>query len=185
MNTAPRQTRSGSLKSRLKPWRALGLGVLLSISCTAYAQPAIRWELQVIEQGQTVDDFSDTTTLGQAHTEKASHASRHTIACPPPGGTSAPAVGTSLDFNLTRTLTVSPIHLAADEVSFAIDTRETLEDPSTLSDKIDCAALPELRVVTASHPGLQVKTDGSWSSWQIIERDPSLSYRLKAVLAHP
>jgi len=175
------------MTSMLKPSLALSLGsLLLSISCQALAQPAIHWELQVLEQGQTVDDFSDTTTLGQASTEKASHPSRHTIACPLPGASSAPAgAGSPLDFNLTRSLTVSPVHVAANEVSLAIDTRETLEDPATLMNKIDCAALPELRVVTASHPGLAVKTDGSWSTWQVIDHDPSLSYRVKAVLAHP
>ena len=165
---------------------SLSLGLLLlGASYEAQAQPALRWELQVIEQGQTVDDFSDTTTLGQAQTEKASHPSRHAVACPLPGAASATGAGTPLDFNLSRTITLSPVHIAADEVSFAIDTRETLEDPSTLSRQIDCAALPEPRVVTASHPGLQVKTDGSWSTWQIIDHDPQLSYRLKAVVAHP
>lgn len=170
---------------RRKSRTALFLGMLLSMSCAAHAQPAIRWELQVVEQGQTVDDFSGTTTLGQASTEKASHPSRHTIACPPPGASAATGAGTPLDFNLTRTITLSPVHITADEVSLAIDARETLEDPASVSDKIDCAALPPPRIVTASHPGLQVKTDDSWSTWQIIERNPSLSYRIKAVLAPP
>lgn len=163
-----------------------GLGaLLLGASGIALAQPAIHWELQVIEQGQMVDDFSDTTTLGQARTETASHPSRHSIACPAPGAAAASGAGTPLDFNLSRTITISPVHVAPDEISLAIDTREAIEDPASVSEKIDCATLPEPRVVTASHPGLPVKTDGSWSTWQIIEHDPSLTYRVKAVLAHP
>jgi len=177
------QPRARRLSRRLR-YAAAGMAWLLGPTC-AFAQPAVDWELQVIEQGQLVDQFHDTTTLGQASTKTASHPSRHTIACPPPGAASASGPGTALDFNLVRTITVSPVHLTPDQISLAIDTRETLEDPSSLATQIDCAALPDPRVITASHPALPVKTDGSWTTWQIIDHDPALSYRVKAVLAHP
>ena len=144
------------------------------------AQNAIQWELDVVEQGQTVDQFKDVTSLGQARTESASHTVQHVLNCPPPAGNPiAP------DFKLTRTITLSPIHLAADDITFAIDTREMIEDPVANPSESGCSLPPEARVVSASHPGLTVRTDGSWTSWTVIEHDPSLVYRIKAMLAAP
>ncbi len=150
----------------------------------AWAQPAVNWELQVMERGVMVDDFHHTTTLGQARTVEASHASRHAIACPPPGGTIPASSATPLTFDLTRTITLSPIHLDANQITLALDTREMVEDDATPDPRIDCATLPEPRVVTLHHPGLVVQT-GNWTTLTIIEHDPSLSYRIKAEMSQP
>ncbi len=158
------------------------IGALLMAGApwAAAAQNAIQWELDVVEQGQTVDQFKDVTSLGQARTESASHTVQHVLNCPPPAGNPiAPG------FKLTRTITLSPIHLGADDITFAIDTREMIEDPVANPSASGCSLPPEARVVSASHPGLTVRTDGSWTSWTVIEHDPSLVYRIKAMLAAP
>ena len=158
------------------------IGALLMAGApwAAAAQNAIQWELDVVEQGQTVDQFKDVTSLGQARTESASHTVQHVLNCPPPAGNPiAP------DFKLTRTITLSPIHLGADDITFAIDTREMVEDPVANPSTSGCSLPPEARVVSASHPGLAVRTDGGWTSWTVIEHDPSLVYRIKAMLAVP
>ena len=158
------------------------IGALLMAGApwAAAAQNAIQWELDVVEQGQTVDQFKDVTSLGQARTESASHTVQHVLNCPPPAGNPiAP------DFKLTRTITLSPIHLGADDITFAIDTREMIEDSVANPSASSCTLPPEARVVSASHPGLTVRTDGSWTSWTVIEHEPSLVYRIKAMLAAP
>ncbi len=163
----------------LRRW-VRGLALLGSLAAHAvWAQPAVHWELQVIENGDVVDDFRHTTTLGQAYTIEASHASRHAIACPPPDGIAPASAATPLSFDLTRSITLSPIHLEANQIIFALDTRETVEDDATPDPRIDCARLPEPRVVTLHHPGLAVQA-GAWTALTVIERDPSLIYRIKA-----
>jgi len=166
--------------------KSLGYVALLGCAsmCLAHAQPAVRWELQVIEQGSVVDDFHDITTLGQARTVEATHPSRHAIACPSPGVSAAAAPARPLEFDLTRTITLSPIHLGDDEITFALDTREMVEDSSTNVPHIDCAALPQPRVITLHHPGLAVK-NGDWVTLPIVDHDPALSYRIQATLVQP
>jgi hypothetical protein len=158
------------------------IGALLMAGAPwATAAPnAIQWELDVVEQGQIVDQFKDVTSLGQARTETASHTVQHVLNCPPPADNPA-----TPDFKLTRTISLSPIHLGADDITFAIDTREMIEDPVANPSASGCRLPPEARVVAASHPGLMVRTDGSWTSWTVIEHDPSLVYRIKAMLAAP
>jgi hypothetical protein len=156
---------AGAMLAGAAPW-ALG------------APSAVTWELEIIEQGRTVDHFSDTTRLGQARTENAAHTVQHDLNCPAQASNSGPP-----DITLTRTITLAPTHIDADEASFAIDAREMIEDPPAAAGASGCSLPPEPRVVTASHPGLLVHTDGSWSSWTLIARDPTLVYRLKATLA--
>src|SRR5271154_984757 len=83
---APAERRSVRVGPALRRivWSAALLGS--TAAAPVWAQPAVNWELQVVERGVIVDDFHHTTTLGQARTVEASHASRHAIACPPPGG---------------------------------------------------------------------------------------------------
>jgi len=158
------------------------IGALLMTAApwAAAAQNAIQWELDVVEQGQTVDQFKDITSLGQARTESASHTVQHLMNCPAPAGNPiAP------DFKLTRTTTLAPVHRGAVEITFAVEPRESIEDRVANASTSGCSLPPEPRVVSASHPGLTVRTDGSWTDWTVIEHDPSLVYRIKAMLAAP
>jgi len=44
---------------------------------------------------------------------------------------------------------------------------------------------PQPRQVAANHPGLQVPA-GQWATWQIVDKNPTLVYRVRASLAnHP
>ena len=158
----------------------IGAVLMVAAPWAAAAENAIQWELDVVEQGQIVDQFKGVTSLGQARTESASHTVQHVLNCPAPADNPA-----TPDFKLTRTITLSPIHLGANDITFAIDTREMIEDSVASPSASGCSLPPEARVVAASHPGLTVGTDGSWASWTVIEHDPSLVYRIKAMLAAP
>lgn len=137
------------------------------------AQPVVNWTLDVLRDGQQIDQFEGATTVGQARTDTHHHVVTRDIGCKDqPGG--------SID--LQRTVTVSPLQANASEAILAIDAQETLEsDAQTLTPE-GCKLPPQPRRVTASHPGLRVPA-GEPVSWQIVDTNPSLAYRISASLA--
>ncbi|WP_322061315.1 hypothetical protein [Paraburkholderia sp. J63] len=144
-----------------------------------YAQPAeqraVNWTLQVIRNGQLIDSFDGTTTVGQAHTDTHHKVVSHDVGCKDqPAG--------SID--LQRTITVSPLRANPTESILAIDAQETLEDGAAPTTAEGCKLPPQPRQVHASHPGLVVPA-GQWVSWPIINKDPALAYRVRATLAPP
>nr|WP_322031800.1 hypothetical protein [Paraburkholderia sp. J76] len=136
-------------------------------------QGAVQWELQVMRDGQQIDAFHGTTSIGQAHTDTHHKVVSHNVGCKDqPAG--------SID--LSRTITVSPLQVRANVVVLSIDTQETLENDAAPSTPEGCRLPPQPRQVAANHPGLLVP-DGQWVTWQIIDQHPSLAYRVRATPA--
>jgi hypothetical protein len=152
---------------------------LMAQSLMAHAQqrPAptvVKWELQVMRDGQQIDSFDGTTTVGQARTDTHHHVVQNSVGCKDvPAG--------SID--LARTLTVSPTQADASGVTFAIDAQETLEEPGTRTTDTGCKLPPQPRQVSANHPGLKVPP-GDWTTWTIVDKEPNLVYRLRASVAN-
>ena len=136
------------------------------------AQQSVQWQLQVVSDGQQIDAFDGTTTVGQARTDTHHHVVTHNVGC-------KDAPGGSID--LSRTLTVAPLQASATEVTLAIDAQETIEEPGARQTDTGCKLPPQPRRVAASHPGLAVP-DGQWVTWTIVDKDPTLVYRVKASL---
>ncbi|MEW9581355.1 hypothetical protein [Paraburkholderia sp. DGU8] len=159
-------------------WKTSVVAVMLGISLLANAQqpPAqhvVQWQLQVMRDGQQIDSFDGTATVGQARTDTHHRTVQHNVGCKDqPAG--------SLD--LSRTLTVSPLRADASEITLSIDTQQTLEDDAARQTSIGCKLPPQPREVNASHPGLML-TPGQWASWTLIDKDPNLVYRVRASLA--
>ncbi|QGZ53507.1 hypothetical protein FAZ97_00530 [Paraburkholderia acidiphila] len=138
-------------------------------------QGAVQWELQVMRDGQQIDAFDGTTSIGQAHTDTHHKVVSHSVGCKDqPAG--------SID--LSRTITVSPLQVRANLVILSIDAQETLENDAAPSTAEGCRLPPQPRQVNANHPGLVVP-DGQWVTWQIVDQNPSLAYRVRATLAPP
>ncbi|WCM20042.1 hypothetical protein NDK50_00740 [Paraburkholderia bryophila] len=160
-------------------WKTSILAVLLGTSLLANAQqrPAqqvVQWQLQVMRDGQQIDSFDGTTTVGQARTDTHHKVVQHNVGCKDqPGG--------SLD--LTRTLTVSPLQADANEVTLSIEAQETFEEDGAQQTDTGCKLPPQPRQVSASHPGLKAAA-GQWASWTIVDKNPNLVYRVKASLAN-
>ncbi|MEX3853724.1 MULTISPECIES: hypothetical protein [Paraburkholderia] len=156
-------------------WKTSIVAMLLGASLLAHAQqqPAqqvVQWQLQVVKDGQQIDAFDGTTTVGQARTDTHHQVVQHNVGCKDqPAG--------SID--LSRTITVSPLRVDPEGVMFSIDTQETLEDNSAGRTDIGCKLPPQPRQVSASHPGLVVPPD-QWASWTIVDRNPNLVYRVHA-----
>lgn len=155
-------------------WKSCVAAALVAAAATAHAQgttqPSVQWTLQVIRDGQQIDAFDGTTPVGQAHTDTHHQVVAHNVGClDHPGG----------DVDLARTLTIAPTQASAAEVTLAIDAQETLEDDRAQQTPEGCRLPPQPRQVNASHPGLRVPA-GEWVTWQIIEQDPSLAYRVRA-----
>ena len=164
-------------------WKICAAAILVAAAATtAHAQgalqPSVQWTLQVIEDGQQIDSFEGTTTVGQAHTDTHHHVSGHNVGClDHPAG----------DIDLARTVTIAPTQADATGVTLAIDAQETLEDsasPHASQTPEGCRLPPQPREVSASHPGLRVPA-GEWVTWQIVEKNPSLAYRVRAGIAAP
>jgi len=137
------------------------------------AQQAVQWQLQVVSDGQQVDAFDGTTTVGQARTDTHHRVVSHNVGCKDvPAG--------SID--LSRTLTVSPLQASATETTLAIEAQETIEDPGARQTDTGCKLPPQPRQVAASHPGLTVPA-GQWVTWTIVDRNPTLVYRVRASIA--
>ncbi|QYD68173.1 hypothetical protein KZJ38_18130 [Paraburkholderia edwinii] len=136
-------------------------------------QPVVNWTLQVIRDGQEIDSFDGTTAVGQTRTDKHHKVVTHNVGCKnEPAG--------SID--LQRTITVSPVRANSGEVVLAIDAQDTVESNTTRKTRSGCRLPPQPSQVNAKHPGLIVPA-GQWVSWQIVNQDPSLSYRVRASLA--
>jgi len=137
------------------------------------AQQVVQWQLQVMRDGQQIDTFDGTTTVGQARTDTHHKMVQHNVGCKDqPGG--------SID--LARTLTVSPLQADANGVTLSIEAQETFEENAARQTDTGCKLPPQPRQVSASHPGLKV-TPGQWASWTIVDKDPNLVYRVRASLA--
>ncbi|MCC8401913.1 hypothetical protein LJ655_08410 [Paraburkholderia sp. MMS20-SJTN17] len=156
-------------------WKTSIVAMLLGASSLAHAQqrpaqPVVQWQLQVVKDGQQIDSFNGTTTVGQARTDTHHQVVQHNVGCKnQPAG--------SID--LSRTITVSPLRVDAEGVMFSIDTQETLEDNNPGRTDIGCELPPQPRQVSASHPGLVVPP-GQWANWTILDHNPNLVYRLYA-----
>lgn len=151
-------------------------GVANAASDATPAAPVpVQWKLDVIENGQQIDSFTATTTVGQARTDTHHKVVTHNVGCKDqPAG--------SID--LSRTITVSPLRVDSSGAILSIDTQETLENaaapaPTTAQ---GCKLPPQPRQISASHPGLVVPP-GQTVNWQIVDKDPSLAYRVSASVA--
>jgi hypothetical protein len=134
----------------------------------------VHWQLQVMRDGQQIDSFEADTTVGQARTDTHHQVVQHDVGCKDvPAGT----------IDLSRTLTVSPLNADASEVTLSIDAQETLEDDSARQTDTGCKLPPQPRQVAGNHPGLQVPA-GQWATWQIVDKNPNLVYRVRASLAN-
>jgi hypothetical protein len=97
---------------------SLAVPLMARAQTMSTVQP-VKWELQVIRDGQQIDAFSATTSVGQARTDTHHHKVQNRVGCAnQPAG----------DIDLQRTLTVSPTHASADDVTLAIDAQETIEE---------------------------------------------------------
>jgi hypothetical protein len=63
-----------------------------------------------------------------------------------------------------------------------IDAQETLQGNGAPVTVEGCKLPPQPRQVSASHPGLMLRP-GEWTTWQIVDKDPSLAYKIRATLA--
>jgi hypothetical protein len=135
--------------------------------------PAVDWRLDVVRDGQTIDTFAATTTLGQAFSATHHHEVTHRVGCKenPAGG-----------IDLARTVSVSPVAADVSGVTLAIDANETVEDDTAPATPEGCALPPHPRRVNASHPGLVVPI-GETVSWTLIDKNPTLVYRVHASVA--
>ncbi len=153
-----------------------GLAVLLASAALAAraestAPPAIAWEIQVVRDGQTIDTFQQTTTVGQARTDTHHYPSAQPVGC----GEAARVVATER----TRSVTVAPLAADASAVSLALDVQETMDDPASAGSNPCVPGSP--RQIVASHPGLAVGAD--WTDWTLVEQHPRLVYRVRAHIA--
>ncbi|MFL9913913.1 hypothetical protein PQR75_00580 [Paraburkholderia fungorum] len=146
---------------------------LLANAQQGSAQQVVQWQLQVMRNGQQIDSFDGTTTVGQARTDTHHKMVQHNVGCKDqPGG--------SID--LARTLTISPLQADANAVTLSIEAQETFEEDTARQTDTGCKLPPQPRQVSASHPGLTVPA-GQWASWTIVDKDPNLVYRVRASLA--
>nr|WP_084161928.1 hypothetical protein [Paraburkholderia bannensis] len=137
--------------------------------------PTVQWTLQVMRDGQQIDTFEGTTTVGQARTDTHHKVVTHNVGCKDqPAG--------SID--LQRTITVSPLQANASAALLQIEAQETLENPAAPKTTDGCKLPPQPRQIGASHPGLSVPA-GQWVNWTIVDKDPTIVYRVRASLAPP
>ncbi|MGN6316395.1 hypothetical protein [Trinickia sp.] len=132
--------------------------------------PSVKWQLDVVRDGQTIDTFESTTMVGQAFSATHHHPVTHRVGCKdnPAGG-----------IDLARTVSVSPVAAEVSGVTLAIDADETIEDDAAPATPEGCKLPPQPRRVTASHPGLVVPI-GEWAAWTLIDKNPTLVYRVHA-----
>jgi hypothetical protein len=158
-------------------WKLCVVAALVVVTATAHAQdamqPSVQWTLQVIRDGHEIDSFDGTTTVGNAHTDTHHQMVTHDVGCSQhPGG----------GLDLVRTVTITPTAADASGVTLAIDAQDTFEDNDAQPSPEGCRLPPQPRQVTASHPGLRVPA-GEWVTWQIVGKNPSIAYRVRASLA--
>jgi hypothetical protein len=130
----------------------------------------VAWQLEVERDGKTIDSFQATTMVGQAFSATHHHPITHRVGCKenPAGG-----------IDLARTVSVSPVAADVGGVTLAIDADETIEDDTAPATPEGCALPPQPRRVNASHPGLVVPI-GGWANWTLIDKNPTLIYRVRA-----
>jgi hypothetical protein len=139
------------------------------------APTAVTWQLDVVRDGQTIDTFQATTTVGQTFSGTHHHETTHRVGCKenPAGG-----------IDLARTVSVSPVAADVGGVTLAIDADETIEDDTAPTTPEGCALPPQPRRVNASHPGIFVPI-GEAADWTLIDKNPTLLYRVHAsVMSH-
>jgi hypothetical protein len=131
---------------------------------------AVAWQLDVVRDGQTIDTFQATTMVGQTYSGTHHHETTHRVGCKenPAGG-----------IDLARTVSVSPTAADIKGVTLAIDADETIEDDTPPTTPEGCALPPQPRRVNASHPGLFVPI-GESADWTLIDKNPTLVYRVHA-----
>jgi hypothetical protein len=158
------------------------LALLTALSCVmavpAHAQvstPLVHWQLEVIENGETVDTFKADTPLEQTQTETREHEATHVVGC---------AEKPAAHIVLTRSIAVTPSTSDERGVSFMIDATEMLEDAAAQHTGEGCTLPPQPRVVHATHPALMVGASG-WTDWPVVAHDPVLTYRLQATVDQP
>jgi len=139
------------------------------------AATVVDWQIEVVRDGQTIDTFANRTALGQASTATHHHETTHDIGCKDrPAG----------KIDLARTISVSPVAAAGAGITLAIDADETVEEDAAGQTPEGCRLPPTPRRVSASHPAFLVPA-GQWAAWTLIERDPTLVYRVHASVAAP
>lgn len=165
------------MKLLLNSYRVLCLATLLAAvqhgALAQGSQPQVRWEIEVVQDGQTVDRFGATTTVGQAKSETHKRSVVHDVGCQ-----NKPAASIELE----RSVTVSPTRVDDGSPVLSIDVQETLEDTGKARTWEGCALPPQPRKVAASHPGLVVPP-GQIVPWELIDHAPKLVYRVQASVA--
>ena len=158
------------------------LALLTALSCVmavpAHAQvstPLVHWQLEVIQNGETVDTFKADTPLAQTQTETREHEATHVVGC---------AEKPAAHIVLTRSIAVTPSTSDERGVSFMIDATEMLEDAAAQHTGEGCTLPPQPRVIHATHPALMVGASG-WTDWPVVAHDPVLTYRLQATVDNP
>lgn len=131
---------------------------------------AVAWQLDVVRDGRTIDTFQATTMVGQTFSDTHHHPTTHRVGCKenPAGG-----------IDLARTVSVSPVAADIKGITLAIDADETIEDDTAPTTPEGCALPPQPRRVNASHPGLFVPI-GESADWTLIDKNPTLVYRVHA-----
>ena len=107
----------------------------------------------MLRDGQQIDSFSATTNVGQARTDTHHHVVKNNVGCADkPAG----------DIDLQRTLTISPVHASADDVTLAIEAQETIQDNASPTTAQGCKLPPQPRVSErdASGPGAEARRMG-------------------------
>jgi hypothetical protein len=168
--------------------------VMAGPACAQVSTSLVHWQLDVIQNGETVDTFKADTPLGQTQTETREHEATHVVGCAEKPAahivlTRSIAVTPSLVPSPASSSTSSPASSStssrasspSDEhgVSFMIDATEMLEDAAAQRTNEGCTLPPQPRVVHATHPALVVGASG-WTDWPVVAHDPVLVYRLQA-----
>ena len=117
---------------------------------TTASQP-VKWELAGRARRPADRLVLRTTNVGQARTDTHHNVVKNNVGCADkPAG----------DIDLQRTLTVSPIHASADDITLAIDAQETLAGRRTSRDDragLQAAAAAARRERVASGPRAQAR----------------------------
>ncbi|MEX3527307.1 MAG: hypothetical protein VB143_08660 [Burkholderia sp.] len=129
---------------------------------------SIDWEIRVLHDGQTVDTFHQTPTVGQSRTDTHSYPVTLGAACT---GKEASIVA-AVKPQRSRTVTVAPLYVEGDTVTLQLDAQETLDDSDD-----GCSLAP--RQISASHPGLAVHAQ-SWTDWAPADKNARLLYQVRA-----
>ncbi|WP_337689996.1 hypothetical protein [Mycetohabitans sp. B46] len=162
------------MTSLLNALRTLATGVLLAsaaaVACAQDDPPKVRWDVEVVQDGRSVDHFGATTTVGQAKSETHKRSVVHEIGCQ-----SQPVAR----IELSRTLTVSPTRVEGGQAVLSLDVQEIFEETRAAQRAEGCALPPQPRRVTAVHPGLVVPA-GQTVAWKLVEHGPQLVYRVQA-----